>query len=107
MLWSILQQVHSLFQSDFSTECDLVLTLSIYRPFFLGGGTHFSLVLITNVLELHSESTFSGHLKTQAVCPDENPLYLLIRLHDPISRKTKISKHSMILRAFFDWVKTM
>jgi len=27
--WYILQQVHSLFQSEFSTECDLVLPLSV------------------------------------------------------------------------------
>ena len=29
MLFSVLQQVNSVFQSEFSTECDLVLRLSI------------------------------------------------------------------------------
>jgi len=78
--------VRSPFQSYFSTECDLVLPLSIYRPLF---GTPFNLVLIMNILERHSEFTFTCHLKTQAVLSDEKPLYLLIRLHDPISRKNK------------------
>ena len=77
--------------------------LSIYRPFF---GIPFSLVLIMNVLELHlEESTFTGHLKTQAVCSDENPLNLLIRLRGPISPKTNVVKYSMILRLFFNWVE--
>ena len=31
--WFALRQVHSLFQSEFSTECDLVLCLSITRIF--------------------------------------------------------------------------
>ena len=39
ILWSGLRQVHSLFQSDFSTECDLVSSVSIFcipsSPFYL------------------------------------------------------------------------
>jgi len=54
-----------------------------------------------NVSELHlEESTFTGHLKTQAACSNEKPLNLLIRLHGLISPETKILKYPMILRAF-------
>ena len=43
---AVLRQIHSLFQSEFSTECDLVLPLSIYSYPFV------SLRLISSCLRL-------------------------------------------------------
>jgi hypothetical protein len=58
-----------LFLLFFATRFEVLTLVRIHNAVWVR--TPHSLVVM-NVLEEHSASTFTGHQKTEAVCPDQN-----------------------------------
>jgi hypothetical protein len=66
-----------------------------------GLGHRIVCYMVMDILEEHSGSIFTWHLKMEAICSDGKSRHPPIKAHGLITRKTRVSKFSTILCTFF------